>query len=79
MTRERLAMLLVSTATEMMVLAREIAQTAAPADGEIPTMDQIKKHWIDKALAASGGNRQKAANMLGIGVRTVFRHLGEKQ
>jgi DNA-binding NtrC family response regulator len=39
------------------------------------TMDQIERAAIQAALAATKGNRRKAAEMLGIGERTMYRKL----
>ena len=49
---------------------------AAPA-GELTagTMEDIERQAIERALAASGGNRRRAAAMLGIGLRTLYDKL----
>jgi DNA-binding NtrC family response regulator len=39
------------------------------------TMDQIERHAILEALEKTGGNRTRAAEMLGIGLRTLQRKL----
>jgi DNA-binding NtrC family response regulator len=39
------------------------------------TMAEIEKVAITSALAATKGNRRKAAEMLGIGERTMYRKL----
>jgi DNA-binding NtrC family response regulator len=41
------------------------------------TMEEIEKAAIRQALSASRGNRRKAAEMLGIGERTLYRKLRE--
>jgi DNA-binding NtrC family response regulator len=41
------------------------------------TMEDIEKAAIRQALAASKGNRRKAAEMLAIGERTLYRKLRE--
>ena len=41
------------------------------------TMEEIEKAAIRQALAASRGNRRKAAEMLAIGERTLYRKLRE--
>lgn len=41
------------------------------------TMAEIEKLAISAALAATKGNRRKAAEMLGIGERTMYRKLRE--
>jgi DNA-binding NtrC family response regulator len=41
------------------------------------TMDEIERRAIEDALARTGGNRTQAAEMLGIGLRTLQRKLKE--
>ena len=41
------------------------------------SLDQIEKHAIRNALRVSSGNREQAANLLGIGERTLYRKLKE--
>ena len=43
------------------------------------TMAEIEKAAIEAALKATGGNRRKAADQLGIGERTLYRKLREYQ
>ena len=51
------------------------ASTAEP--GEDLTMDEIERRAILNALEKTGGNRTQAAEMLGIGLRTLQRKLKE--
>ncbi len=44
----------------------------APVSG---TLDELERHAIEQALAASGGNRRRAAAQLGIGLRTLYDKL----
>jgi two-component system response regulator AtoC len=44
----------------------------APVGG---TLDELERHAIEQALAASGGNRRRAAAQLGIGLRTLYDKL----
>ena len=39
------------------------------------TMDEIEKEAIRKTLTETGGNKKRAAEMLGIGLRTLYRKL----
>jgi two-component system response regulator FlrC len=39
------------------------------------TMEDIERQAIERALAATGGNRRRAATMLGIGLRTLYEKL----
>jgi two-component system response regulator HydG len=53
-----------------------------PADGgSVDTaglsLDQLEKQAIRNALQVTAGNREKAAKMLGIGERTLYRKLNE--
>jgi DNA-binding NtrC family response regulator len=41
------------------------------------TMDEIEKEAILRALEGTGGNRTRAAELLGIGLRTLQRKLRE--
>ena len=41
------------------------------------TMTQAQKELIEEALAVCGGDKRRAARMLGIGLRTIYRRLGE--
>ncbi len=47
------------------------------ADGVPLNLDQLEKQAIRNALRVAGGNREKAAKMLGIGERTLYRKLNE--
>ena len=40
-------------------------------------LEQIEKLFIGETLKATGGNREEAANMLGIGERTLYRKIKE--
>jgi DNA-binding NtrC family response regulator len=42
-----------------------------------PTMEEIERRAILEALERTGGNRTQAAEMLGIGLRTLQRKLKE--
>jgi DNA-binding NtrC family response regulator len=39
------------------------------------TLHEIKRAAIREAVAAFGGNREKAAKRLGIGIATLYRYL----
>ena len=41
------------------------------------SLDQIEKQAIRNTLRLTGGNREQAANLLGIGERTLYRKLKE--
>lgn len=46
-------------------------------DGAPLNLDQLEKQAIRNALRVAAGNREKAAKMLGIGERTLYRKLNE--
>ena len=39
------------------------------------TMEEIEKEAIGKTLAETGNNKKRTAEMLGIGLRTLYRKL----
>jgi two-component system, NtrC family, response regulator HydG len=41
------------------------------------SLDEIEKHYIATTLERTGGNREEAARLLGIGERTLYRKLKE--
>jgi DNA-binding NtrC family response regulator len=43
------------------------------------TMAQVERAVIEAALRETGGNRRRAAELLGIGERTLYRKLNEYQ
>jgi DNA-binding NtrC family response regulator len=53
------------------------AVEVSAADGRPMTMDEIERQAILAALERTGGNRTQAAEMLGIGLRTLQRKLKE--
>jgi DNA-binding NtrC family response regulator len=60
-------------------LPPEVGAAPPPAhiDGEIRRLADVERDHIAAALRASGGNRAKAADKLGIGVATLYRKLKE--
>jgi two-component system response regulator HydG len=40
-------------------------------------LDKLEKEAIRQTLAMTGGNREQAAHLLGIGERTLYRKLKE--
>lgn len=48
----------------------------APSDGpfsDLPTLDEIDRRYLLHVLAAVGGNRTRAAEVLGVDRRTLYR------
>jgi two-component system response regulator FlrC len=66
------------TAAEL-ALAAGVAPEPEPPSGHreshVPTMDEAEQAAIRKALEKAGGNRKKAAEHLGIGLRTLYEKL----
>ena len=50
-------------------------QAAVGGDQELVTLQDYERHAIEKALAATGQNRRKAAQRLGIGEATLYRKI----
>jgi DNA-binding NtrC family response regulator len=46
---------------------------------DVRTLADIERDYITAALRASGGNRAKAAERLGIGTATLYRKLKEQR
>jgi two-component system NtrC family response regulator len=42
---------------------------------ELFTLEEIEKRHIEKVLEITGGNRPKAAKILGVNVSTVYRKI----
>jgi len=58
------------------VREQERAETTSPA-GPLRTLRELEKEAIEQALARVDGNRKKAAQILGISPRTLYRKLDE--
>jgi DNA-binding NtrC family response regulator len=58
-------------------IGHQAAIPAASASGQVRRMDEIEKEAILKTLQETGGNRTRAAEILGIGLRTLQRKLRE--
>lgn len=49
----------------------------APSNGDLPSLEELERTHIRRALEASGGHRGNAARILGISERNLYRKLGE--
>ena len=38
-------------------------------------LEEVERYYMEKALELTGGNREEAAKMLGIGERTLYRKI----
>ncbi len=54
---------------------REIKEVAQTDAGELKPIAEMEKEMIRKALRETRGNKKKAAKMLGIGERTLYRKI----
>jgi DNA-binding NtrC family response regulator len=50
---------------------------SAPADATLPTLEQMEREHVARALRAADGHRARAAKLLGISERTLYRKLRE--
>ncbi|WP_018873385.1 sigma-54 dependent transcriptional regulator [Thioalkalivibrio sp. ALJ16] len=46
-------------------------------DSQWPTLEEREREYIQRVLEHVGGNKQRAARILGIGRKTLYRKLGE--
>jgi len=53
------------------------AGPAAPANLAGVSLNELEKQAIIETLAKTGNNREKAAKILGIGERTLYRKIKE--
>jgi transcriptional regulator with PAS, ATPase and Fis domain len=53
------------------------APSASPAPAALPTLDELERTHIKRALETAGGHRGNAAKILGISERNLYRKLGE--
>ncbi|WP_240454186.1 sigma-54 dependent transcriptional regulator [Halomonas sp. NO4] len=47
------------------------------ASGNWPSLEEVEKRYIEKVLDATGGNKRRTADILGIARRTLYRRLDE--
>ncbi len=71
------------TAADLPERLRRTGAAAEPAplsglwdDARLPTLEQVERRYIAHVLEALGGNKRRAAQVLGIGRRTLYRRLG---
>jgi DNA-binding NtrC family response regulator len=50
-----------------------------PGDGELTTLEELERRYIKRVLEECKGHRQKAAKILGISERNLYRKLKELQ
>ncbi|MFP4037762.1 MAG: helix-turn-helix domain-containing protein, partial [Desulfobacteraceae bacterium] len=47
-------------------------------DDDLPVLAEVERRYIRHVLEKVGGNKRRAASILGIGRRTLYRRLGEE-
>ena len=50
-----------------------LPESEAPAEGEVPNLRALEQKHIRRVLKLAGGNKSRAARMLGISRRTLYR------
>lgn len=56
---------------------RQLAGATAPGDLGDVSLNELEKQAIIETLKKTGNNREKAAKILGIGERTLYRKIKE--
>ncbi len=56
----------------------ELGVDAAPLDPLEEAREAFVRRYVREAIARSGGSKKDAAQALGIGLRSIFRSLGEE-
>lgn len=83
--RQQLSQLLVASGFDVTVSADlaaallEAARATPPSDGQParrPTLSEIERRYAREVLRATGGNKTRAAEILGIDRKTLYRLIG---
>lgn len=83
--RQQLSQLLVASgfdvtiSSDLAAALLEAVRTAPPADGQPPrkpTLSEIERRYAREVLRATGGNKTRAAEILGIDRKTLYRLIG---
>ena len=56
-------------------LVEPVAQSPAVSESEAQSLKELERQLIERTLSHVNGNRRRAAEQLGIGVRTLYRKL----
>ncbi|MBM4394734.1 MAG: sigma-54-dependent Fis family transcriptional regulator [Deltaproteobacteria bacterium] len=73
---ERLCVLTRSDVLDVEDLPVAAAQESAPdwfGPGEFPTLRDLERRYVERVLAHMGGNKDRAARVLGVNRRTLYR------
>ncbi len=55
------------------------AAVPPPGAAERPTLAEVERRYAAQVLAETGGNKTRAAEILGIDRKTLYRIVGEKE
>jgi transcriptional regulator of acetoin/glycerol metabolism len=55
------------------------SQMPTPPPIRWPSLEEVEKRYINKVLEATGGNKRRTAEMLGIARRTLYRRLEDNE
>jgi DNA-binding NtrC family response regulator len=66
------------TETEHHEVAGSLQDNDLLAGAVLPTLDQLQRRYVKKVLEEVNGNKRRAAALLGIGRRTLYRWLEDK-
>jgi DNA-binding NtrC family response regulator len=72
---ERAVILSRGTVLQPAAFDQHLREGGNPADAQLFDLDEIERRAIDRALKATGGNRTRAAKLLGISERTLRNKL----
>jgi two-component system, NtrC family, response regulator HydG len=72
---ERAVILSRGTVLQPAAFDQHLREGGNPADAQLFDLDEIERRAIDRALEATGGNRTRAAKLLGISERTLRNKL----
>ena len=61
------------------IRGRSAAPLPSVAAGERPTLAELERRYAAQVLAETGGNKTRAAEILGIDRKTLYRILGEER
>jgi len=61
------------------VAQAEPAPVPLPPPGERPTLAELERRYASQVLGETGGNKTRAAEILGIDRKTLYRILGERE
>ncbi len=57
------------------LVSSPVAAAAGPADSPLRSLDELTQQHLARVLAATGGNKKRAAEILGVDRRTLYRML----